>query len=130
VAKSDAVSGAEETGGVSNALPGEMLLGSKASLLRLETLRSADVSVVIDTVSITSVVGRGDSTLSSPETVLWEVEVIWTELSIVSVGSISGVDTSSKLKVSLTEVVMLGIPIAATGVELKSDTNKVVDSVL
>lgn len=56
--------------------------------------------------------------------------MIWTELSIVSVGSVSGVDTGSKLKVSLTEVVMLGIPIAATGVELKSDTNKVVDSVL
>jgi hypothetical protein len=130
VAMSDAVSETEETGGVSSNIPDEILLGSKASLLRLETLKSAEVGVAIDTVSITSVVGRGDCMLSSPETVLWRVEVIWTELSNVSVGSVSVVNTSPELELSLTEAVELGLSVTVTGAEPKSVANKDVGCVL
>jgi hypothetical protein len=130
VAKSDAESGTEEGGGVSSDVPGEMLLGSKASLLRLEALKSAEVGVMIETDSITSVVGRGDSTLSSPETVLWGVDVICTELSIVSVGSVSVVNTSPELEVSLIEAVKLGPSVTVTGAGFKSVTNKDVGCVL
>jgi hypothetical protein len=101
------------------------LLGSKASLIRLETLESAGVGMAIDADCVTSIVGIDDSKLSlSPKIVLWGTEMIWADVSMISVGSVPGTGTRSELRVSLTEVIMLGTSVVTIGVELGSNTAK------
>jgi hypothetical protein len=70
------------------------LLGSKASLIRLETLKSAEVGMAMDADSVTSIAEIDDPRLLlSPKTVLWGTEVIWADVSIISVGSVPGTGT-------------------------------------
>jgi hypothetical protein len=70
------------------------LLGSKASLIRLETLKSAEVGMAMDADSVTSIAEIDDPRLLlSPKTVLWGTEVIWADVSMIFVGSVPGTGT-------------------------------------
>jgi len=62
-ARPDVAIGAEKTGSVSSAVSSKVLLGFRTSLIRLDTLGSAEIGMLMDTDSITSVVTRGDPTL-------------------------------------------------------------------
>jgi hypothetical protein len=127
VVGSDVANDAEATGSLSSGDSDEVLPGFNATLTRLETLGSAEIEMVVDTDSITPVAGSDDSLFKA---VVWGVEVIWTELSIVFVGSVSGINTSPEFTMSLTEAMMLGTSVMATDVEVESDTTKEVGCVL
>jgi hypothetical protein len=74
----------------SSADSAKTLLGSKAPLIRLETLKSVEVGMAMDADTVTSIVRIDDLRLSlSPKTVLWGTDVIWAETSVISVGSVS-----------------------------------------
>jgi hypothetical protein len=122
VGTSDAASVSEGKRLGSSAGSVEVLLGSKIPLTRLGTLRSMVVGMAADADTTTSSVGIDDSGLvSSPRIVLWGTEVIWAELSMLTVGSISEIDSRSETGISVAEAVILGPSVITDGGGVKSD---------
>jgi hypothetical protein len=121
VGRSDAASISEDKRPGSSAGSVKVTLGSRIPLTTLGTLESMVVGMATDADTITSSVGIDDSRLvSSPRIVLWGIEVIWAELSMLTVGSISEIDSRSEIGISVAEAVILGSSVMVNGNEVKS----------